>query len=101
MLYFTVPLPVPLAPSAIAIHDSLAPAVQVHDATEVPTVTVPAPPSPANAWLPGEIVTVQAGGGGVGSVGDSLSQAVKPAATTPANTTSACLNRRGMTLPPS
>jgi len=48
MLYLTVPGPVPLAPSRIAIHVALATVVQAHDAAEVPTVTVPVPPSPEN-----------------------------------------------------
>jgi hypothetical protein len=67
----TEPLPVPLAPDVIVIHDALLPAFQVHVPAEAVTATaVPVPPAAAIDSLFGAIVNVQLGdGGGVGGVG--------------------------------
>ena len=67
----TVPLPVPLAPPAIVIHAVLDTAAHVHWLAVV-TVTEPEPPDGPNDSDAAETVNVH--GGGVGSVGELLSQ---------------------------
>jgi hypothetical protein len=55
--YFTVPLPVPLLPEVIVIHDEPL-AVQVQPLWVV-TATFPVPPAEAKDWLVGDMVYVQ------------------------------------------
>ena len=53
-LYWTDPLPIPVAPELMVIHAALLTAVQVQF---VPAVTfiVPVPPAAGNDWLVGEM----------------------------------------------
>jgi hypothetical protein len=57
--YVTVPLPVPLVPEVMVIHDALLAAVQVQLPDEAVTLTLPVPPDELNNWLVGLIVKVQ------------------------------------------
>jgi hypothetical protein len=53
--YPIVPLPLPLLPEVIVIHDTLLVAVQEHPLWEV-ILTLPEPPFELNDWLVGEMV---------------------------------------------
>jgi hypothetical protein len=65
----TLPLPVPLEPAVIVIHDSLDRAVQMQ-VLPVDTLIVLAPPSALTSTSLGEIEYEQEGGGGEGGCGE-------------------------------
>jgi hypothetical protein len=64
----TLPFPVPAAPDAIVIHETLLAAVHAH-VLVVETVADPVPSLAETLSLVGEIEYVQAGGGGAGGAG--------------------------------
>ena len=57
-VYVTIPLPLPLAPPPIVIHESLLPAVHVQPEGAV-TATLPAPPPCGNVAFVGAMMYVQ------------------------------------------
>jgi hypothetical protein len=61
----TAPLPLPLAPFVIVIHDAFDDAVHAQPLPLV-TATVPLPPVASTDWVVGEIEKVHCGGGGGG-----------------------------------
>ena len=60
-LNVTVPLPVPLAPELIVIHDAPLVAVHGHPPAAETVMGVPAPPAAATVWLVGEMLALHAG----------------------------------------
>jgi hypothetical protein len=58
-VYDTLPLPLPLAPAVIVIHEALLTAVHGQDPKLADTVTVPVPPAYVGELAVGAIVVLQ------------------------------------------